>query len=71
MSPVKTAEFTLEGNQGFRAGAPEVDAEFARAFGVEDGDVDKLHADIRANMEKEKKRSLKSEFEKCRDGWPP
>jgi len=33
--------------------AAELDEEFARSFGVEDGSVDKLREDIRANMERE------------------
>ncbi len=32
---------------------PEVDADFAKAFGVEEGSVETLRADIRSNMERE------------------
>ena len=32
---------------------PEVDAEFMKAFGVEDGDMDKFKAEVRKNMERE------------------
>jgi trigger factor len=32
---------------------PEVDADFARAFGIEDGDVERLRQDVRRNMERE------------------
>ncbi|SDX35826.1 trigger factor [Allochromatium warmingii] len=32
---------------------PEVDAEFVKAFGVEDGDVERFKADVRRNMERE------------------
>jgi trigger factor len=32
---------------------PEVDAEFARDFGIADGDVERLYADVRQNMERE------------------
>lgn len=32
---------------------PEVDEEFARAFGIENGDVERFRADVRANMERE------------------
>jgi trigger factor len=41
---------------------PEIDAEFARGFGVEDGDLDKMRADIRANMDKEKNDRLKADL---------
>jgi trigger factor len=39
---------------------PELDAEFARALGVADGDVEKLKAEIRANLEREVKRRVKA-----------
>ena len=32
---------------------PEVDAEFARSFGIEDGDVERFTSDVKANMERE------------------
>lgn len=32
---------------------PELDADFAKAFGVADGDLDKLRQDVRKNMERE------------------
>ena len=56
----KTAEFTLKATRVSKPELPEVDAEFAKGFGVEDGDLDKMRADIRANMEKEKKERLKA-----------
>lgn len=39
---------------------PEVDAAFARDFGVEDGDVARFRADVRANMERELKQRIKA-----------
>ena len=38
---------------------PELDAEFARSLGIEDGDVNKLKADIRDNLQREIERRLK------------
>jgi trigger factor len=38
---------------------PEIDAEFARSLGIEDGDVSKLEAEIRDNMEREAERRIK------------
>lgn len=35
---------------------PSIDAEFARALGVEDGDLEKLKAEVRSNLEREAKR---------------
>lgn len=39
---------------------PEVNEEFAKEFGVEEGGVDALRADIRKNMERELKQSLEN-----------
>jgi trigger factor len=39
---------------------PEIDAEFASAFGIADGDVERLRADVRTNMERELKERLKA-----------
>lgn len=38
---------------------PEIDAEFARSFGIDDGDVDRLRRDVRANMERELRQRIK------------
>lgn len=38
---------------------PEVDAEFAKSLGVEDGDVSKLKAEIRGNLNREAQRRVK------------
>ncbi len=58
----KTAEFTLKATQVSKPELPELDEEFAKGFGVEDGDLDKMRADIRANMEKEKNDRLKMDL---------
>lgn len=55
----KKAEFTLKANKVSKPKLPELDEEFAKGFGVEDGDLEKMRADIRANMEKEKNDRLK------------
>ncbi len=39
---------------------PEVDADFARALGVADGDVSKLRAEVKANLEREVKRRIQA-----------
>jgi trigger factor len=41
---------------------PEVDAEFARALGVENGDVEKLKAEVKANLELEVKRRVQAKL---------
>ena len=37
---------------------PEVDADFAKAFGVEDGDLERFRQDVRANMSRELKQRV-------------
>jgi trigger factor len=58
----KTAEFTLKATRVSEPELPELDEEFAKSFGVDDGDLDKMRADIRANMEKEKNDRLKQDI---------
>ncbi len=56
----KTAEFMLKATRVSTPELPELDEEFAKGFGVQDGDLGKMRADIRANMEKEKNERLKA-----------
>lgn len=39
---------------------PEVDADFAKAFGVEDGDLDRFREDVRGNMGRELKQRIEA-----------
>lgn len=39
---------------------PDIDGEFARTFGIEDGDLDALRQDVKQNIEREMNRALKS-----------
>lgn len=55
----KTAEFTLKATKVSEAKLPEVDAEFIKLFGIEDGDMEKFRSDVRGNMEKELEQRLK------------
>ena len=54
----KQAEFTLR--SASTGPLPEVDAEFARAFGVASGDVDELKAEIGHNLRLELKRKIEA-----------
>ena len=49
----KTASFTITLKKLEWAHLPEVDAEFAKSLGMEDGDLDKMRADIKVNLERE------------------
>jgi trigger factor len=56
----KEAEFTLQVHAVSVPVLPEVDAEFARAFGVASGDIDELKAEIAANLRLELKRKIEA-----------
>jgi trigger factor len=49
----KTAEFTITLKKLEWAHLPEVDAEFAKTLGIDDGDIAKMRADIKVNLERE------------------
>lgn len=49
----KTAEFTITMKKIEWAHMPEVDAEFAKSLGIEDGDLNKMRNDIKVNLERE------------------
>jgi trigger factor len=49
----KTAQFTVTLKKLEWAHLPEVDADFARSLGIEDGDLEKMRADIQRNLERE------------------
>jgi len=54
----KTAEFEVTARSVEESELPDIDAEFAKMFGVEDGDVARLRKEIRANMERELENSI-------------
>ncbi|MEQ1592060.1 MAG: trigger factor [Thiobacillaceae bacterium] len=52
----KLAHFEIQVKEIQAPSFPAVDAEFARALGVDDGDVSKLKAEVKSNLEREVKR---------------
>ena len=56
----KEAEFAVTVIKVEEPKQPEIDEKFAKAFGVESGDVDQLKTEIRANMERELKKRLRA-----------
>lgn len=60
----KTANFTLTAKDVAAAVLPAVDAEFAKAFGVASGEVAELRAEVKGNLELERKRRV---FQALRD----
>ena len=56
----KQVTFTITAHSVEGPKLPELDAEFAKSLGVTDGDVEKLKAEIRENLQREVKRRLKT-----------
>lgn len=56
----KTATFELRLNRVLEPKLPEIGADFAKALGVEDGDVAKMRAEIRGNLEREVKKRIEA-----------
>lgn len=54
----KSAEFDVDILKVEAPDLPEVDAEFAKAFGIENGDVEAFRADVRKNMERELRQAV-------------
>ncbi|SFH45677.1 trigger factor [Modicisalibacter xianhensis] len=52
------ATFKVKVHQVNAQQLPEIDAEFVKQFGVEDGDLDKFRAEVRKNMEREVKQAV-------------
>lgn len=60
----QTVRFALKVHKVEESRLPEVDADFARAFGVEDGDVERLRAEVRDNMSRELAQNIKGRVKK-------
>ena len=58
----KTATFEIKLNRVLESKLPEVGAEFAKTLGVEDGDVSKMRAEIRGNLEREVKKRIENKI---------
>lgn len=58
----KAAHFEVQVKDVQAPALPAVDAEFARALGVESGDVEKLKSEVKANLELEVKRRVQSKL---------
>ncbi|MGA8050568.1 MAG: trigger factor, partial [Burkholderiales bacterium] len=56
----KTASFSLMVKQVDEPRLPELDAAFAKSLGVADGDLTKMRAEIRANVEREVKKRIEA-----------
>jgi trigger factor len=56
----KAAQFTVNVKKVEQLDLPKVDAEFAKLFGIEDGSIEALHAEVRKNMQRELDQTLKA-----------
>ena len=56
----KTVQFTVTAKVVNAPKLPPVDAEFAKSLGVTDGDVSKMRAEIKANLERELKKRIQA-----------
>jgi trigger factor len=54
----KTAEFEIAVRKVEAPQLPEIDAEFAKTLGIADGDLGKMRAEVRQNVEREVKKRL-------------
>ena len=54
----KDASFSMTLKNVDEARLPEIDADFAKSLGVADGDVDRMRAEVRANVEREVKKRV-------------
>ena len=60
----KIAEFDVEVIKVEVASLPEIDEEFIKAYGIEDGSIDSFNADVKSNMERELALGLKEKLKK-------
>lgn len=56
----KTGHFEVDVTKVEEPAVPELDAEFVKSFGIEDGDLEALRQDVKQNMEREMNRALKA-----------
>jgi len=56
----KTATFEIKLNRVSEPKLPEIGPEFAKALGVEDGDIAKMRAEVRGNLEREVKKRVEN-----------
>lgn len=57
----KTVEFTITMKEVAEPRVPDLDAEFFKSFGVDDGDEDAFRAEVRSNMDRELKGAITSQ----------
>lgn len=56
----KTARFAVTVKEVAEPELPEVDADFVRAFGIDDGDVERFEREVRENLERERRQRARA-----------
>lgn len=56
----KTVSYEVTFNSVSQAKLPEIDADFAKSLGVEDGDIEKMYAEIKASLGQEVDKRIKA-----------
>ncbi|MFT5311657.1 MAG: trigger factor [Paraglaciecola sp.] len=56
----KAAQFTISIKKVEQLDLPKVDEEFAKLFGIEDGNIESLNTEVRSNMQRELDQTLKA-----------
>jgi trigger factor len=56
----KAAQFTINIKKVEQLDLPKVDEEFAKLFGIEDGNIESLNTEVRSNMQRELDQTLKA-----------
>ena len=56
----KVAQFTISIKKVEQLDLPKVDEEFAKLFGIEDGNIESLNSEVRSNMQRELDQTLKA-----------
>lgn len=61
----KTAQFDVEITKVESPVIPEVNAEFIKGYGVEDGDIERFRSDVKANMQRELAQAIRAKTKKA------
>ena len=56
----KTVSYAVTYNAVLQPVLPKIDADFAKSLGIDDGDVKKMHAEIKASLEQEVEKRIKA-----------
>jgi len=56
----KTARFAVTVKEVAEPELPEIDADFVRAFGIDDGDVERFEREVRENLERERRQRARA-----------